>query len=88
MGGRTVASLTLAGRLDFTHHAGHPAFWKCWASSFGQTLERLDSLEESSRLQQNLSGVFDTLTDFIFVLDGRSPSSLQPGSCQTLRLWT
>lgn len=39
------------------------------SSYFGQTLQRLATQEESRRLQQNLSGIFDTLTDFIFILD-------------------
>jgi len=69
VGGRTVASLTLAGRLTSRITPATRHSLEVLGRSFGQTLERLDSLEEASRLQQNLSGIFDTLTDFIFVLD-------------------
>ena len=36
---------------------------------FSQTLLQLDAQEEARRLQQNLSGLFDALKDFIFILD-------------------
>jgi len=37
--------------------------------SIGLALQRMGAIEESRRLQQNLSGIFDTLSDFIFILD-------------------
>ena len=36
---------------------------------FAQTLMRLDAQEEAVNLQKNLSGLFDTLKDFLFILD-------------------
>jgi PAS domain S-box-containing protein len=67
--GKPVACLLLGSRLTSRIAPATLHSLAVLGRYFGQTLQRLDSLEESSRLQHNLSGIFDTLTDFIFVLD-------------------
>lgn len=39
------------------------------AQHFSQTLLRVDAQEETLRLQQNLSGLFDALRDLLFIID-------------------
>jgi len=67
--GQSVACLTLGSRqtsgiLPSTLHSLEKL-----NSHFSQALHRLAAQEEALRLQKNLSGLFDTLTDFIFILD-------------------
>ncbi len=69
LGNRTEACLILAGSLSSRIAPATLHSLEVLARYFSQTLQRVDSQEDSRRLQQNLSGVFDTLTDFIFVLD-------------------
>ena len=59
LGGKQTALISPATRhsLDILSH------------SVGLALQRMGAIEESRRLQQNLSGIFDTLSDFIFILD-------------------
>jgi len=71
--GQSVACLTLgshqaSGVLPSTLHSLEKL-----SGQFSQALHRLAAQEEARRLQANLSGLFDALTDFIFILgqDGR-----------------
>ncbi|MDE2441280.1 MAG: EAL domain-containing protein [Betaproteobacteria bacterium] len=67
--GRPDTCLLLASRLTLRTSPATLHSLEVLSSYFGQTLQRLATQEESRRLQQNLSGIFDTLTDFIFILD-------------------
>lgn len=69
LGARSALCLLLAGRQSARLAPSTQQTLEALGSYFGQTLQRLEHQEETRRLQQNLSGIFDTLTDFIFVLD-------------------
>ncbi len=69
LGSRTELCLLLAGRQSSQVAPSTRQALEALGSYFGQTLQRLEHQEETRRLQQNLSGIFDTLADFIFVLD-------------------
>ncbi|MBL8429542.1 MAG: EAL domain-containing protein [Dechloromonas sp.] len=60
----TLASRRSTGILPSTLHS-----LDLLGSRFSQTLLQLNAQEEARRIQQNLSGLFDTLNDFIFILD-------------------
>ena len=67
--GEPLACLNLAG-----HRTSHISSATLQAldtvlGNFSQTLLRLAAQEEARRLQENLGGLFDTLADFIFILD-------------------
>ncbi|MCG2575596.1 EAL domain-containing protein [Dechloromonas sp. XY25] len=67
--GQPDTCLLLASRLTAHTSPATLRSLEILSSYFGQTLHRLAAQAESRRLQQNLSGIFDTLTDFIFILD-------------------
>ncbi len=67
--GEAIACLYLAGHNANQISADTLQALETLTNNFAQTLLRLDAQEESSRLQHNLSGLFQGLTDFIFVLD-------------------
>jgi len=69
LGQQAVACLYLAGRQLARISPGTLQALETLASNFGQTLLRLDAQEEAGRLQHNLSGLFNALTDFLFVID-------------------
>ena len=67
--GQPLVSLNLS-----SHRARHPtketfSVLESLRQHFSQTLLRMAAQEEAARLQHNLSGLFDTLEDFLFVLD-------------------
>ena len=67
--GQPVACLNLAGhRTRQVTHATLLAL-ETLAGNFSQTLSRLQAQEEARQIQKNLSGLFDTLSDYIFILD-------------------
>ena len=69
LAGRAIACINLAGkRLGKISHATQVAS-QSLARLFAQTLARLEAQEEAKRQQENLSGLFNTLRDFFFVLD-------------------
>lgn len=69
--GQAVACLYLAGRQVEQISQETLLALQTLAGNFAQTLLRLDAQEEAGRLQHNLGGLFNTLTDFLFVLDER-----------------
>jgi diguanylate cyclase (GGDEF)-like protein/PAS domain S-box-containing protein len=69
LGGQPVACMTLASRRATGILASTLRSLEMLASSFSQALKQLDAQEESRRLQQNLSGLFDALKDFIFIFN-------------------
>lgn len=69
LGSRTELCLLLAGRLSSRIAPSTRQALEALGRYFGQTLQRVENQEETRRLQQNLGGIFDTLADFIFVLD-------------------
>ena len=64
-----IACLLLGGKLTSCISEATLQSLELLGHSIGQTVQRLTALDESRRLQQNLSGIFDALSDFIFVLD-------------------
>ena len=67
--GRPLACLNLAGyRCRQVSEATYRSIQNL-ASHCGQTLMRLAIQEETLHLQENLGGLFDSLNDFIFILD-------------------
>jgi diguanylate cyclase (GGDEF)-like protein/PAS domain S-box-containing protein len=69
LAGQPVACLTLASRQETGVLPSTLRALEVLGSHFSQTLHQLAAHEEARRLQQNLSGLFDTLKDFIFILD-------------------
>ncbi|WP_428826346.1 EAL domain-containing protein [Azonexus sp. IMCC34842] len=69
VGDQVLACLNLAGHLSTQISSTTLQSLEALATSFGQTLLRLAAQEEALRHQQNLSGLFDALTDFLFVID-------------------
>jgi diguanylate cyclase (GGDEF)-like protein/PAS domain S-box-containing protein len=67
--GVLVASLNLASRKASQISRGTHAALENLRQYFAQTLMRLDAQETAARLQENLGGLFDTLKDFLFVVD-------------------
>ncbi|WP_153130099.1 EAL domain-containing protein [Dechloromonas hortensis] len=67
--GQAVAGLYLAGRQASQISPDTLQALETLAGNFGQTLLRLDAQEEAARLQHNLSGLFNALTDLIFIFD-------------------
>ena len=64
-----VACVTLGSRRATGVLASTLRSLEMLGTHFSQTLLQLDAQEEARRLQQNLSGLFDALKDFIFILD-------------------
>jgi diguanylate cyclase (GGDEF)-like protein/PAS domain S-box-containing protein len=69
VGGEAVACLYLGGRIARQISPATLQALETLTTNFGLTLLRLNAQEEASRLQHNLSGLFNTLTDFIIVID-------------------
>ena len=67
--GQAEAGLYLAGRQASQVSPDTLQALETLAGNFGQTLLRLDAQEEAERLQHNLSGLFNVLTDLIFIFD-------------------
>ena len=67
--GQAIACLYLAGRQVVQISPATLQSLETLANNFAQTLLRLDAQEKSDRLQHNLSGLFNNLTDFLFVID-------------------
>jgi len=67
--GEPIACLNLAGRVTTQISPTTLATLESLAHNFSQTLLRLAAHEEAERLQINLSGLFDALNDFIFIID-------------------
>ena len=66
--GQSIASISLAG-----HHTGQISHGTVLAlhslgKHFAQTLLRVDAQTEALRLQENISGLFDALRDFLFII--------------------
>ncbi|MBS1158454.1 MAG: putative signaling protein [Proteobacteria bacterium] len=70
VGGQPIACLYLAGRQAGQISPDTLQALETLTGNFAQTLLRLNAQEEAERLQQNLGGLFNTLTDFLFVING------------------
>lgn len=68
-GDRTLACLYLGGRRSAQISPTTLSTLEALAHYFSHSLLRLLAHEEGQRLQQNLSGLFDALNDFIFIVD-------------------
>jgi len=69
MDGQPAACITLGSRRSNTVMASTLRTLNMLGNRFSQTLLQINAQEEARRLQQNLSGLFDALKDFIFILD-------------------
>lgn len=69
VGGQPLACLSLAGRDTSRISSATLRSLAMLSRYFSQALQQLDIQEETRRLQHNLVGLFNTLTDFIFILD-------------------
>lgn len=69
LAGQPAACITLGSRRATGILASTLRSLDVLGSHFSQTLLQLDAQEQARRLQQNLSGLFDALMDFIFILD-------------------
>ncbi|MDP3538401.1 MAG: EAL domain-containing protein [Azonexus sp.] len=67
--GETVACLNLGGRQTTEISRTTMQALEALSRDFSQTLSRLATREEGQRLQKNLSGLFDALESFIFIID-------------------
>lgn len=67
--GQTVGCLNLASHTSDQISNSTFTALQGLAPNFAQTLLRVDAQNEAWQLQQNLSGLFDTLQDFLFILD-------------------
>ena len=67
--GQAFACITLSGKHTRKISQGSLVALQSLSRQFAQALRRLDAQEEAKRLQQNLSGLFNTLRDFLFVTD-------------------
>ncbi len=69
--GKPLASLNLAGYRS--RHVSGTTFQSLrnLAAHCAQTLLRLDAQEQARHLQENLSGLFDALNDFIFIVNSQ-----------------
>jgi diguanylate cyclase (GGDEF)-like protein/PAS domain S-box-containing protein len=67
--GKSVASINLAGKQ--TRKISHGSFvaLQTLGAHFAQALRHLNAQEEAKHLQQNLSGLFNSLRDFLFIID-------------------
>lgn len=71
LAGEPVACLNLAGHKTRQISRGTLATLQTLRQLFAQTLMRLEAQETAASLQKNLSGLFDTMQDFIFILDAQ-----------------
>lgn len=69
LAGQAVAFLHLGGHLTTQVSVATMQALGALGRNFGQTLVRLAEQEEAQRRQQNLSGLFDAMDDFIFIVD-------------------
>lgn len=69
LAGQPVACITLGSRQATGILASTLRSLDMLGNHFSQTLLQLDAQEQARSLQQNLSGLFDALKDFIFILD-------------------
>ena len=69
VGDQPAACLLLGGKLTSRIAAATQQSLDDLALTIGDVLQRQNAREESRRLQQNLCGIFDTLSDFIFIFD-------------------
>lgn len=69
VGGQPLVCLSLAGRHASRISSDTLRSLEMLSRYFSQALQQLDAQEEARRLQQNLVGLFNTLTDFIFIVD-------------------
>ncbi|WP_265947016.1 PAS domain S-box protein [Dechloromonas sp. A34] len=67
--GQSVAFLQLGGHRTTQVSSTTMQALATLARHFAQTLVRLGEQEEAQRQQQNLSGLFDAVDDFIFIVD-------------------
>ncbi len=70
LAGQAVACLSLGSRRASGILPSTLRALEALGSHFSRVLQQLAVQEEARQLQQNLGGLFDTLKDFIFVLDG------------------
>ncbi|HSG23255.1 MAG TPA: EAL domain-containing protein, partial [Azonexus sp.] len=66
--GQAIACINLAGRN--TSQISHGTFHalQSLGKHFAQTLMRVDAQAEARQSQQNIAGLFDTLSDFLFIV--------------------
>ncbi len=69
VGGQPLACLSLSGRQTSRISAATLRSLEMLSRYFSQALQQLETQEAARRQQQNLIGLFNTLTDFIFILD-------------------
>lgn len=69
LAGESIACLYLAGRQVRQISPDTLQALETLSNNFAQTLLRLNAQEEAERLQHNLSGLFNNLTDFLFVIN-------------------
>lgn len=69
LAGQAVAFLHLGGHLTTQVSVATMQALGALARNFGQTLVRLAEQEDAQRRQENLSGLFDAMDDFIFIVD-------------------
>jgi diguanylate cyclase (GGDEF)-like protein/PAS domain S-box-containing protein len=67
--GVSVACINLAGKQTRKISRGSFVALQTLGAHFAQALRHLDAQEEAKQLQQNLSGLFNTLRDFLFIVD-------------------
>jgi diguanylate cyclase (GGDEF)-like protein/PAS domain S-box-containing protein len=67
--GQAFACINLSGKQTRKISQGSFIALQSLSKQFAQALRRLDAQEEANRLQLNLSGLFNTLRDFLFVID-------------------
>ena len=67
--GQSIAFLNLGGHRTTQVSVVTMQALGVLGRNFGQTLVRLGEQEEAQRRQQNLSGLFDAMDDFIFIVD-------------------
>lgn len=70
LSGQPLACLLLGSRHSTQIPTATLATLEALRSYFGDSLQRLQIQEETRRQQQNLAGLFDSLNDMIFIVDG------------------
>ncbi len=69
--GEALGCLNLASWRSPTISADSLQQLESFALQFGETLQRQQAIEDARQQRQNLQGLFDTLDDFLFILDGK-----------------
>jgi len=83
--GRALACLNLAGRRTAQISTATCQAVQHLVSQFAMALERIEALEEARQSRDNLSGLFESLDDLVFVIgDQRSILHHNPAVAQTL----